>query len=97
MMGGMPATLYQGPAALVANDQEFPVDIVVTEDNEPGGLRSWEADLSGPHPMPTPDNAVLRLPDGREGRGVLADVRFSSATPGQWSGRLAGSGPPPGR
>ncbi|MBG0830524.1 hypothetical protein HS041_22440 [Planomonospora sp. ID67723] len=74
--------------------------VVLTEDNERrgyGSLRSWQATLSGPHPMPIPDNAVLRLPDGREGRGVLADVRFSSTSQGQWSGLLAGSGPPPGR
>ncbi|MET9554524.1 hypothetical protein [Streptomyces sp. NPDC006645] len=88
-------TTYQGPVTVVAGDVEatMQADLSVTDR---GGAKSWSGHLSeyedtDMFKVLTSDTAVMRLPNGREGRFVL-EGRLTS---GQIAMGVLGSGPAP--
>ncbi|MFC8593603.1 hypothetical protein [Streptomyces atroolivaceus] len=88
-------TTYQGPVTVVAGDVEATMraDLSSTQQD---GTKSWGGSLSGYEDADmfevlTADTAVMRLPDGHEGRFVLQ----GRLTPGQGAVAVLGSGPAP--
>lgn len=88
-------TTYQGPVTVVAGDVEVTMhaDLSMTER---GRTASWGGHLSDYEDedmfkVLTADTAVMRLPDGREGRFVLE----GKLAPGQTAMDVLGSGPAP--
>ncbi|WP_084957670.1 hypothetical protein [Thermoactinospora rubra] len=86
---------YSGPATLVTGaGVEIAVEVDLEE--EPGAPSRWRGravtdDPAGLDPSDDVGNAVLRLPDGRAGRVVVAHVAFGRPV----TIELAGGGPPP--
>ncbi|MDJ0467146.1 hypothetical protein [Streptomyces sp. H27-C3] len=88
-------TTYQGPVTVVGSDVEatMQADLSVRARDQ---TKIWSGQLSGYEDADmfkvlTSDTAVMRLPDGREGRFVLE----GKLVPGQTSVGVLGSGPPP--
>ncbi|WP_434598031.1 hypothetical protein [Streptomyces sp. A5-4] len=88
-------TTYQGPVTVVAGDVDtsMQADLSITER---GRTKSWGGHLSHYEDVDmfkvlTADTAVMRLPDGEEGRFVLQ----GKLTPGQTAMGVLGSGPAP--
>ncbi|MFE6284363.1 hypothetical protein [Streptomyces sp. NPDC057877] len=85
-------TSYRGPAVVVAGDEEFPVDADLRIHQEGGGLKSWDGSLRSDPPVDLWDveDAVLRMPDGREGKIVMTSGIVRSGEQD-----IQGSGPAP--
>lgn len=101
---GMEGETYTGPATLTPRGEtrEYAVNARIRESYEAewdpdhdvkvSESRKWTAYLDGQMPDPPYGECVLRLPDGREGKGSFGHVRGTATT---WEGRLWAFGPSP--
>lgn len=88
-------TTYQGPVTVVAGDVEATMQADLSTSDQ-GGKTSWSGHLSeyedaDMFKVLTADTAVMRLPNGQEGRFMLQ----GKLTPGQAAVDVLGSGPAP--
>jgi hypothetical protein len=88
-------TTYQGPVTVVAGDVEATMQATLSVTEE-GEEKSWGGRLSDyddadMFKVLTADTAVVRLPNGKEGRFQLE----GKLTPGQAAVAVRGSGPAP--
>lgn len=99
----MAGLAYQGPATLTAGDREYAVGVNIRvelhQDFDHEGkvifsYRSWSAEIDGRTMPPPRGECALQLPDGRQGKAVVADIRASGESD-IWTGRLGGQGPSP--
>jgi len=87
---------YEGPATIVVDGHDFGAEVVYWVDPaKDSRLGSWNGvfTILGGHYF-EPDEAQLRLPDGRVGRIVVTHVSVRIVA-GDSNGRFVGSGSPP--
>lgn len=92
---------YSGSAVIVQDNVEVAVECDVFVGESRGGHEKWNGSFHDPHPQYVLDrgqpDAVLRLPDGREGKIFITEHDIVSVrdTPSQEHGAFEGNGPSP--